>query len=362
LQVALLLAHRSGLSARLPKHFLDTLTGKKLARAVQSNHRRRASIQLVHLSGRFETSLATPQGRNGAKIKKRHRAKAQESQATRTHRPYHESKMAKLKKQPKAKAAESTSRNVPATTPRPVGIARVPKANKYGKNHGLTIEMRNVVRFLMAPNKLDMSATNASTVFNHIFRNKPLTPMMLRGDWATRRNKRGDNMYGRRVLKLAGSFTREEIIASEEAATQIRNACRTLKIALPDDADMEEDMGQPTDATVLHPSLPLSRLPRGMVDDHVFPIGYQPRPPDYVDSRTKYWEDHDSLKWRVMMQSSTRRHTRRQLDRSNILTPSAEPRVVDGTFVATADTDDSDLEGQAEERRMIRVHASPAEQ
>lgn len=82
----------------------------------------------------------------------------------------------------------------------------------------------------------------------------------------------------RRIITRAGTFTREEILASEEAVEQIRNACRKLEIELSDDVEMDEDLGHPTDATVLHPTVPISRLPRGTIDNYTVPVGYQPEP------------------------------------------------------------------------------------
>jgi hypothetical protein len=271
--------------------------------------------------------------------------------------------MAKFKKQATPAPDPGSTRDKTTATPRPHGISRVSAANKHGKNHRLSLKQRNVVRYLMAPNKLNMSASQASTVFNYIFRNRSLTAKELREDWATRNNRKGGNMYIDRILKHAGNFTREEILAREEAVAQIRNACDNLEIEVPEDVEMEEVMGDPTDATVLHPTAPLSRLPRGVIDGERIAIRYQPKPHNYVDSRTLWYEDDRSIRRRVKM-CGEGVHTRRQVNQYVPRTPSVEPRVVGNTFlpVAPGDSDDSDLEGQAEMRRIQRAQSAPAEQ
>jgi len=217
----------------------------------------------------------------------------------------------------------------------------------------------------MSPAKLNLTPSQASSLFNLIFKNKTLTPKMLRENWATHKNKKGGNMYIDRIIKPAGTFTREEIVASEEAATQIRKAWEELGFELPVDVEMmEEDTGPPIDATVLHPTTPLSRLPRGVVDGHVFPLGYQPQPADYVDATTLWYEDDDSVRRRVCMYPGEGPHTHRQVNQYVTRTPSVEPRIVRNTFrpVASGHSDDSDLEGQAEERRIRRAQPPAAEQ
>jgi len=70
-EVALLLAHRSELSIRLPNIFLIHSLAEKLAWAVQSNHRKRVSVRLDHLSGFLKTNLATTQGHTSANKQQR---------------------------------------------------------------------------------------------------------------------------------------------------------------------------------------------------------------------------------------------------------------------------------------------------
>jgi hypothetical protein len=271
--------------------------------------------------------------------------------------------MAKLKKQATPAPDPGSTRDKTTATPRPEGISRVSATNKHGKNHRLTLKQRNVVRNLMAPNKLNMTASQASTIFNYIFRNRSLTAKELREDWATRNNRKGGNMYIDRILKHAGNFTREEIVASGEAVAQIRNACDNLEIELPGNVEMDEDMGDPTDATVLHPTAPLSRLPRGVIDGDRIVLGYQPKPEGWVRATTLWEEDDRSIRRRVKM-CGEGVHTRRQVNQYVPRTPSVEPRVVGNTFlpVAPGDSDDSDLEGQAEMRRIQRAQSAPAEQ
>lgn len=272
--------------------------------------------------------------------------------------------MAKLKKQATPAPDPNTTRDEPTATSRPRGISRASAATKHGKNHRLTLKQRSVVRYLMSPSKLNMSPFEARTVFNHIFPNKIFTPNMISEDWATRKNRKGGNMYIDRIVKSAGTYTREEIVASEEAIAKIHNACDELEIEIPDDVEMEEDLGDPTDATVLHPTAPLSRLPRGTIDGEYLPVGYQPRTDDYVDATTLWNEDDTSVRRRVMMCPGDGVYTRRQVNRFVRRTPSVEPRIVNNTFVAVApgDTDDSDLEGQREMRRIRRTQAAPDEQ
>ena len=331
---------------------------------ISSEPTKRARFHRANPSVRTNFRLSPPT-KLAAAQKQHHRApdRARESdiEEINLHLP---NKMAKLKRQATPAPDPKITRDKPTATPRPRGISRATTATKHGKNHRLTLKQRNVVRCLMSPAKLNMSPTQASTVFNYIFRNRSLTPKMLREDWATRKNKKGGNMYIDRIIKCAGTFTREEIIAGEEAVAHVRNACNNLQIELPEDVDMDEDMGVPTDATVLHPTAPLSRLPRGIVNGEAMPIGYQPEPDNYVKSSDLWREDDTSFRRRVAMCPGEGVHTRRQVNQYVPRTPSVEPRVVRNTFVPVApgDSEDSDLEGQAEERRIERTQSAPAEQ
>ncbi|GAB7333656.1 hypothetical protein MBLNU13_g05212t2 [Cladosporium sp. NU13] len=152
-------------------------------------------------------------------------------------------------------------------------------------------------------------------------------------------------MYIDHLIERADTFIRKKIVASKEDVTYIRNACDQLEIELSEDVEMDADLGDPTDATVLHSTIRLPRLPSGNIDDYAFLIGYLPRSDDYVDSKTLRHED----------------------DRSSINAFRArifEPRVVANTFlpVAPGDSDDSDLEDQAKMRQVLRAQSAPAAQ
>lgn len=137
-----------------------------------------------------------------------------------------------------------------------------------------------------------------------------------------------------------------------------------LETELSDDVEMDEDLGDPTDATVLRPTVPLSRLPRGTIDNYTLPVGYQPEPENYVDSSTLWREDIRSVRRRVMICPGVGVKSRRQINQCILRTPSVEPRVVGNTFLPVAPrySDDSDLEGQAEDRRISRAQGAADEQ
>jgi hypothetical protein len=341
---------------------------RALSLAIETRSRseptKRARFHRANPSVRTNFHLSPPI-KLAAAQKQHHRAPSRPKQSvTEDNNQHLPNKMAKLKKQATPAPDPKATRDKPTATPRPRGISRATTGTKHGKNHRLTLKQRNVVRCLMSPAKLNMSPTQESTVFNYIFRNRSLTPKMLREDWPTRKNKKGGNMYIDRIIKCAGTFTREEIVAGEEAVSHIRNACDRLEIELPEDFEMDEDMGDPTDATVLHPTAPLSRLPRGIINGEAMALGYQPEPDNYVKSSDLWQEDDTSFRRRVAMCPGEGVHTRRQVNQYVPRTPSVEPRVVRNTFVPVApgDSKDSDLEGQAEERRIQRTQSAPAEQ
>jgi hypothetical protein len=96
-----------------------------------------------------------------------------------------------------------------------------------------------VIAYLFATSALDLATSGDDTLrlFRHIFPDKiVVTKRMLIEDWAGLDRKAGTDIYNDRICKFPGTFTRDEIVAHEDARLENIRAIYALDM----DVDMDK--------------------------------------------------------------------------------------------------------------------------